>query len=428
MYKLSNFNVYKEDNASLTIYNTLSSGILELDTKRKKEFLQYANNNECLTDELLHNLIKGRMLINVEDNELAYIDLISKASRLGGQGFGLTIAPTLECNFICPYCYEKGHRYNTMTEDILEGTIKFIHQNMIGKNELHISWYGGEPLLAIDMIEKITKSIVEHKYNYFATMVSNGYLLTKAMAQKLKELNISNIQITIDGPESIHNQRRILKSGEGSYQQILNNIVESCEIINTTIRVNVDKDNIHLVDKLLDDLDTKNLQGKIKMYLAPIDNINDVCNGEKCFTSEEFAKEQMRFYNKHHNRGYVFIDVPLPRPGICGAVNLFSYVVDPLGDLYKCWDNIGHKNEKVGNISKPIKIEGKLLKWLSHDCLTDHDCRECKVLPVCMGGCPNKAITFGSEGKNCDHLKYVSDDYLSLIKKSAQQSQTNKNL
>lgn len=428
MYKPSKFNVYKNNNENLIIFNTLSSGIIELDSARKTEFYKFVNGEDSLTDELFNNLKKGKMIFESSCDELEYIDLMSKISRLSNQALGLTIAPTLECNFACPYCYEKGHRYNTMSDKMIDNVFQFIERNMKDKEELGISWYGGEPLLALEIIEKITQRITRKNYKYSATMVSNGYLLNRATAKKLKELHIDSIQLTIDGPEKIHNQRRILRNGEGSYKRILDNIVEACNILNITVRVNVDKDNIEEVDVLLDDLDRRNLRGKLALYLAPIDNINDTCNSEKCFTSKEFAIEKMRFYNKHFDRGYLFLNVPSQRFGICGAVSMSSFVIDPTGDLYKCWDDIGHKDEKVGNVLTPVKLEGKLLKWLNYSCLTDNQCKNCEVVPICMGGCPNRVMKHNATERSCDHLKYVSDEYLTLIKKEHELKSKLKNI
>lgn len=425
-YQPSKYNIYHESNQNLLIYNTFSSGILELTNDFRKEFEHFLIFETPLSPQLKKNLLKGRMLVYKDENEDDTLKLMSTMNRFNNQYLGLTIAPTMECNFACPYCYEEGRRYNSMTEEIVKEVIKFITTNMTNRQSLSITWYGGEPLIGINTIEKITSEVLKRKYNYSSTMVSNGYLLNRETAKKLLALQISSVQITIDGPPEIHNQRRILKNGSGSFETILTNIEETCDLLNILIRVNVDKDNVQKVDELINCLDQHNLKGKIGLYIAPLDNINDTCNAQKCFTSNEFANEQMTFYNKNYNRGYFFTKVPTPNPGICGAVSESNYIIDPLGDLYKCWDDIGEISERIGKITQPVQFNKNLMKWLNYDCMSDKTCIKCKVLPICMGGCPNRIIKNSSVGRTCHFLRFDNDSYIELIKRKNEEETISK--
>ena len=59
--------------------------------------------------------------------------------------------------------------------------------------------------------------------------VTNGYLLTEAMIINMKEFGTYALQITVDLNKSIHDKRRILANGEGSYDVIIDNIKKSIE-------------------------------------------------------------------------------------------------------------------------------------------------------------------------------------------------------
>ncbi|MCM1236362.1 MAG: hypothetical protein NC124_11505 [Clostridium sp.] len=52
-------------------------------------------------------------------------------------------------------------------------------------------------------------------------MVTNGYFLTKDVAQKLAKLKVSSLQVTIDGPKHVHDKRRVLAGGEGTFDKII---------------------------------------------------------------------------------------------------------------------------------------------------------------------------------------------------------------
>lgn len=70
----------------------------------------------------------------------------------------LTVMPTEKCNFRCRYCYEKFEK-GRMTDEDQISLLKFIQKQIPGNAHVHISWFGGEPLLAFDVIENIMRNV-----------------------------------------------------------------------------------------------------------------------------------------------------------------------------------------------------------------------------------------------------------------------------
>lgn len=59
----------------------------------------------------------------------------------------LIIAPTLDCNFRCPYCFEDLKKIY-MTKGTVNAIKNFVRNKIKnGVTNLNVSWYGGEPLL-----------------------------------------------------------------------------------------------------------------------------------------------------------------------------------------------------------------------------------------------------------------------------------------
>jgi uncharacterized protein len=415
--KLSKFNIIV-DNKDLTciIYNSSTGGILELDGKYKKMFLKASKSNDFsnLPKDLLDTLKAGD-IIKDDIDEIAALKIFNNMVRMSSDNIGLTIAPTTTCNFRCPYCYEKGASISTMDDKIINETINFINKMSIDKNQLNITWYGGEPLLHVDIIEKITNGIVDkERLHYNANIVTNGYFLTREMAEKLYKLNVMYAQITINGPPEIHNIRRCLPNGEDTFYVIMKNIENICDILRISIRVNVDKENICRVDEILNVLEQKNLIKKVGLYLAPVDNINESCNQHNCLNSLEFSKEEAEFIRRNLKRGYNFINIPSGQQQICGAVSLQSYIIDPLGNLYKCWDEIGRKETSVGSVFEPITLNANMIKWLGYNFLDFHkECEDCNILPLCMGGCPYH--NYNAKEKHCHALKYNAKEMVAIL-------------
>lgn len=417
-YKLSQYNVLHESNHDLTIYNLISGGMLHLTGAYFEKMSQYLkkNNINLLPDDLIAQLISGKMLIDIDFDEFEYLKLLDTYSRFSPTNLNLTIAPTTKCNFSCTYCYEKGNiEYCDMNKNTQRKLIEWIRKQMNQYKRLSIAWYGGEPLLNIDCIENISKELINEGIDFSASIVTNGYNLTLKNALLLKKNQVKKIQITLDGPEEIHDQRRFTYTGGKTFKKILENIQTCCEVIPISIRVNIDKDNVQYIDKLIETLDTYQLNNKVHLYIAPVENITGTnCNSSCCFSNRDFANIALDFYYHNINRGYFNHTIYSFKPVNCGAVCFSSYVVDSLGNLYKCWDDIGILDEKIGSIFEPLQINKNALKWLSYDCFSDEECRTCKMLPVCMGGCPNKPIK--KQPRSCTSLKYIIDDYLSLFK------------
>lgn len=413
--KVSKFNVIKKIDNSTIIYNTVSSGILMLNKEYSIYFDEIINTGNTNKVDLIEALKKASMVVDDNIDEVKSLELTNYIERFSDNHLSLTIAPTLECNFACPYCYEEGHRYSTMNKATQDNVVNFVKKFEDAKT-LNVCWYGGEPLLKLDMIENLTEEFLKQfdKSKYRAGIVTNGYLLSKDVAITLKNNYIESVQITLDGTKDIHDSRRKLLNGEGSFEQILQNIKECCDIIPIIIRINVDKSNIDKIESLIECLEENGLINKVGFYLAPVDDINSSCKNTLCFDMKEFSEEEIRFYEKCLQRGIIKIDIPVANLGICGAITKNSYVIAPTGDLYKCWNEIGNIECRIGTLEEPVKFNNRLTKWLLYNPLNEYsECRECKSLPICYGGCPYNYMV--GRGKRCTSECFNSERKIELL-------------
>lgn len=420
--KESKFNVFKYRENGMLIYNTYSGNVLYLN-KTYSEKYQKAKAKKFKDEnfsDLIENLKKGRMIIPDTVNENELILATNKIARFSNTIQRYTIAPTMKCNFRCPYCYEKGVDYKTMDRKTIDAVKKLFKKDKEISKKLFITWYGGEPLLNFDIIEELSiEAIALFGKNYTASMVTNGYLLTPEIADKLCDLKIMNLQITIDGPPDIHNTRRKLPNGNDTFFVILENIKNLLNItqeITITIRINTDKTNIDRVDEVIQYLEHYNIKDKVGFYLAPVDNINGTCNAAECFNTYEFAREQINFIQRNIDKTLQLAHLPQRNISMCGAVANNSYVIDAQGDLYKCWNEIGNRENSIGSVfDTSIDLNKNLTRWLVYDIINDTECMNCKFLPLCMGGCPDFKIQ-GNE-KKCSPIKENAEEMIELLYK-----------
>ena len=236
------------------------------------------------------------------------------------------------------------------------------------------------------------------------------------MAVTLAACDVKMAQITLDGSRKDHDSRRFLRNGQPTYDAILDNVSKVAHLLDISIRCNVDIHNIAGAGDLLDALEEKGLKNKVGFYLAPVDNINDTCPSDSsCFSMEAFSQEELDFYSHAVDRGF-YVDLTVCfNPAICGAVCAGSFVVDPEGYLYKCWDEIGMRERSVGTLADGAKMKAQLVQWLNYE-PSDHECEECFAYPSCMGGCPNHALYGGS--KRCASQRYQVRQRMILTEKA----------
>ena len=81
---------------------------------------------------------------------------VSIKQSLSSSSCELIILPTEKCNFRCTYCYE-DFAIGKMKIETVEAIKKFISARAPSLKFLTLSWFGGEPLLARDVIINIAK-------------------------------------------------------------------------------------------------------------------------------------------------------------------------------------------------------------------------------------------------------------------------------
>jgi uncharacterized protein len=132
----------------------------------------------------------------------------------------LIIFPTEQCNFRCTYCYEE-FLIGKMKAGVVDGIKKLIMRRADKLDSLKISWFGGEPLAAKNIVfeisEFIQKLLVDYpNLKYMSDMTTNAYQLDEKTLHKLVALGINNFQISLDGTEDIHNKTRLRIDGAGN--------------------------------------------------------------------------------------------------------------------------------------------------------------------------------------------------------------------
>lgn len=151
----------------------------------------------------------------------------------------VSVLLTEDCNLRCTYCFEK-HNKNKMSQQVGERMIDFLFENAQKGNVDYISltMFGGEPMLASEMLEYLTKYAWQQgeKFNkgVQVIIITNGTILTDQMknflSYAIKVGKPIQIQISVDGPPEVHDRTRVTIDKKGSFHMIEKNLVKYKEI------------------------------------------------------------------------------------------------------------------------------------------------------------------------------------------------------
>lgn len=144
----------------------------------------------------------------------------------------VTFAVTDACTLRCTYCYQcvKADHYmdfetaRKFVDLLLDGSAYINTENSPG---VIIEFIGGEPFLAIDLIDRITDYFIgqmilrKHPWatRYMISICSNGTLYFEPAVQAYikKHLHHLSFSISIDGNKQLHDACRVFPDGAGSY-------------------------------------------------------------------------------------------------------------------------------------------------------------------------------------------------------------------
>ena len=415
---------YEQDKDKMIAYNAFSNSLALLDMDKYGLFTAFAENGSAIDDEEFVKQLKSTgFLVEESVDERELIRLRMLRSRFSARSMGLTIAPTADCNFRCPYCYEKGViKPQYMTPETEDAIVKLVESRAKSIEMLSITWYGGEPLMAVGVIESLSKRFIEiceeRNITYKASMVTNGYFLTRENIELIKSLKVTSVQVTIDGNREMHDSMRFLGDGGGTFDIIMDNLSENKDILPMIdLRMNINKNNAPHIKEVQDLVKYRGLSDKVKPYLGKMTKDNEEYDGSVCFSASDFADENLSRYNEAGNDDYMGY-YPKKMANYCTADSEAGMVIDSEGRMYKCWKDIGKDDRCVGTVKHTNKNDFCLnervyLNYMLYDPTQDDLCKQCKVLPICMGSCPADRVNNITD--KCSMYKFRLDGIMNLV-------------
>ena len=286
----------------------------------------------------------------------------------------LILLPTEKCNFRCTYCYE-DFSIGRMSSATIQGVKRLIDRRVGGLDLLHISWFGGEPLLARPVIEEISSHIVKlaaerNSLHYVGDITTNGYLLDSSAVQRLSELGISFYQISLDGPEFLHDRTRVRINGKGSFHQIWQNLIAIRDgriHVNVILRIHLTPENLAYMPAFLAEVrDTFLHDARFKVTIKPIEQMG----GPNDSTMEVITDdERLHVIDELESVALEGGDVSrlFSTPDVCYAAQANSLMIRANGLVGKCTVALSDPRNTIGQLRPDgtLHVDNELLHpWL----------------------------------------------------------------
>ena len=365
---------------------------------------------------IISMLAKTGVIVNFD--EQAALETMGRMACAASQGVGLTICPTMGCNFDCPYCFE-NHKQGKMTEEV-QADVAALAERLLNTSRaksLSVTWFGGEPLLAPEVIEALSEKLMalaeEHHAEYSAGIITNGYLLTPEIVKMLERVQVKSAQITLDGIGPAHDATRHLRGGGPTFERIVENLRQPIPF-KVSVRHNVhegNRDEIGQLKAFVEDL-AKETGNAVSYYPAPVSGSEAAEKrgsrvdliGEDVNCQVGIMQDSGRF-----SRG---------SGHYCSANLLFSVCIDEKGRLTKCWEAVDKEVISFGNAhdwdpADPLRTASnpdRLTMFLNTAApLSDEECRGCIWLPACRGGCPWQRLF---RERRCLPYRNAPEDYV----------------
>ncbi len=300
---------------------------------------------------MLERFAKRGLIVDFDERQA--LESLGRQIVADSHWVSLAIQPANGCHFDCSSCLE-SHWSGIMGEDVQDHVIALSERllQLSKASVLEVVWFGGEPLRAASVIEKLSERLMslaeKHQAEYDARMITSGCLFTSDNVKLLHRCQIRSVQITLDDNDVL-----------------LNKVVDNPRYplpFKVSIWQNVHEqkqDEGSLLKQYFDDLASKS--GNQIVYHASL----VLCWGNLADEESLCSKAVLAKVKGMH----------------CAATRSFLLLIDETGRLCHCWDPAN----PIITADHPDQLSCFLNATLPID---DAECMACLWLPVCAGGCP----------------------------------------
>ena len=318
----------------------------------------------------------------------------------------LQLCAAQDCNLRCRYCIVEqgsfGGPRHRMSREVARQAVDFLIRESGDAAVCTLSFSGGEPMLnwavVRDAISYCQEQAARHGKQVRYVLKTNGTLFDDESIAFIKEHKI-RIQLSLDGPPTVHDRMRACASGHGSHDMVMASLAKllpACgeQVIIMATLTCFSPPFSELLDYLI-------RFGAGNVCLSP------VIARESDYTFDSAGIERLKAeYTQLAGRflagepacsvgGAIFGYIAQFRGGKqqCDRSAGGQYlVVSASGGIYPQPEMVGKEEYRLGQLAMGLDRD-KLASWRSyHDVDNRPVCRECWARYICGGGCVGASI------------------------------------
>ncbi|MDC8757482.1 radical SAM protein [Janthinobacterium fluminis] len=233
---------------------------------------------------------------------------------------------------------------------------------------LSLSWFGGAPLIAKDIVKDLTQYAQESassaKITFSSDMTTNAYTMNRETFSDLLELGITSYQISLDGNAEEHDKTRKLVSQKGTFEKIWQNLLAMRALstpFNIVLRVHLHADNVESVKELLSRISQDFAEdprfsiflkavgnwggekvGAMNLIKSPTDTISDL---------NQILRQSGWFERRETRQSNAATKNQVPQVRACYAALPNSFVIRADGSLAKCTVAFNDPRNRIGQLN-----------------------------------------------------------------------------
>jgi uncharacterized protein len=390
---------------------------------------------------------RGYLYPSASDEE----DVVSRAVSLNeqfrakDQALCFVLCPTVSCNLRCPYCFEP-HALHTKREVMtaLQVEKAFLALDTIREQRpdipnASINLFGGEPLQRFtqEPVAQILEAAARRDIPVSVT--SNGTNVHHFIETLRPHRERLMFDISIDGIQEVHDQRRFLADRGPTFSRIVHNVdLLLGEGFRVAVRMNVNESNIDSVPAFLAYVRDQGWSHRdgFQLNISPVTNYTG--NAKDGLLAPSVVEQRLRKRIPKDllaevpvtlNGDISRLTLPLSdivgatmTPGefmpsiyYCEASGALFYCMGPDGYIYPCNQILGSSEWAIGTYDPELSIDpAKAAMWHGRKVTNMPKCRECSIAFMCAGGCPvmAKRTTGSPTDSYCGTSKSELADYI----------------
>lgn len=416
-YKCGGFNI---------VLDVCSGSVHVVDTLAYDMIAEYENNSR---DEVIGKISLKYPDADIEDISGCYDDITelkeigklftpdtfaSMAGELKERTSGVIKALCLHiahcCNLNCSYCFASQGKYHgessLMTFETGKQALDFLIANSGTRHNLEVDFFGGEPLMNFQTVKDLVayaRSIEKkHNKNFRFTLTTNGMLIDDDVIE-FANRECSNVVLSLDGRQSVHDRFRVDYEGKGSWERIIpkfQKLVNARGHKNYYMRGTFTHENPDFLEDIRTMLSLGFRELSMEPVVCPPDDPFALTDDDLDIVSEQYEKlAQLMLEKRRGGEPFTFYHYMLDLKGgpciykrISGCGSGTEYMaVTPSGELYPCHQFVGDSAFRLGDVWNGVENKAVQAEFAACNVYAREECRECWAKLYCSGGCAANA-------------------------------------